>query len=350
MKTDDGSIIDSEGKLVFLSRTLFERDVAKGARCFLCAQSISKNTSTREHIIPNWVIRKCNIQDRRINLPNGARVNYGRYVIECCTNCNGLLDKEIEKPIKKVFDSGFDGLRDFINNGGRDTLIIWLSLIFIKTHLKDQNFRMNLNFKSGNESIAEGVGYDWDIFHHTYCISRIPFTKSSYDDSALGSLIVVKINEDGIEDHFDFFDITRAHTIGLVIQGVGIIAVFGDAGVVRHAIETQIVDRIEGPVSHPQFRELVAHFSSCALHLKTHPNFMTITSRSNHDELKIVTTMPERWPEFEVFERRLLGSLMTFMLHDFIDENELEDLASGELSFLFDGDGKFIKESYKPKE
>ena len=60
--------------------------------------------------------------------------------------------------------------------------------------------------------------------------------------------------------------------------------------------------------------------------------------------------MPERWPEFEVFERRLLGSLMTFMLRDFIDENELEDLASGELSFLFDGDGKFIKESYKPKE
>lgn len=352
MKTSDGSFTNSKGQLVFVSIDRFVNDitaVTAGDKCFLCAEPIVEGCVTKEHIIPNWILRKCNLHDRLITLPNGARFKYGEYVLPCCNDCNGLLDRELEKPIKRAFENGFSSLQSFLNSGGKPTLFIWLSLLFIKTHLKDQTFRMFLDHRKTNESIAEGGEYQWEIFHHTYCISRIPFTKVKFDNYALGSLLVVKLNTNDVDGQFDFIDLTNTYTLGLVIGDIGVIAVFGDAGSVRVGIQELIIDRIEAPLSSAQFRELVAHFSCCSMHMKNHPTFMTIVDSDDHNEVEIVTTLPDCEPEFHPSEPRVLGALMDQLLGKYVEIDLREDLAKGELSFLFDSNGDFIRDSFRPE-
>jgi len=75
MKTSDGSFTNSKGELVFVSIDRFVNDVTAGDKCFLCAQPIVEGCVTKEHIIPNWILRKCNLHDRLITLPNGASSN-----------------------------------------------------------------------------------------------------------------------------------------------------------------------------------------------------------------------------------------------------------------------------------
>jgi len=206
---------------------------------------------------------------------------------------------------------------------------------------------MFLDHRKTNESIAEGGEYQWEIFHHTYCISRIPFTKAKFDNYALGSLIVVKLNTNDVDDQFDFLDLTNAYTVGLVVGDIGVIAVFGDAGSVRAGIQELILDRIDAPLSSVQFRELVAHFSCCSMHIKNHPTFMTILDSDNHSEVKMVTTLPNCGPEFFPPDPKVLGALMNRLLGNYIKKDLREDLTRGELSFLFDSNGDFIRESFR---
>ncbi len=347
-KSEDGSIKDSSGKIVFVSIERFINEVCLGDACFLCSKRSDANEINKEHIIPDWILRKFQLHNKRVTLPNVSTLKYQSYVIPCCITCNELLGLELETPLSEVFHGGFESVAKFAKNDGKLRLMTWLSLLFIKTHIKDQSLLMNLDKRKPMGSIAKEVGYNWESFHHIYCISCLPFTRANVHANSLGSLIIIPILEPHEREAFDFVDLSLALTIGVRIGDVGLIAVFGDCGAVLTKLQDLIIHKIDGPLNLPQFRELVVHFGCCNMHLKNTPKFATLSDWTGPEIIAIACVKRDETPEFEEYQPQVFGEIMEMFLGEMMEgkvkiENFRHRLKRGEVSFLFDDNGKFIK-------
>lgn len=345
---DDGSLVDSEGRIIFVSLKRFQERVCEGSVCFLCADE--RACITREHVIPDWILRRFELYDKAMRLPNGTLIQYRNYVVPCCESCNGLLSKELETPISHAFAKGFEGVKRFLENGGRTKMFFWLALIFIKIHYKDKSLLLNRDRRSKTGSIAEECGYDWGDMHHAYCLARAPYSGASVQSEALGSLAVFSMAPPISEaEAFDVGDLTFAHTFAIRIGDVAVISVFGDGGAVLFTLNQLILQRLEGNLNFCQFRELLAHFACCRLHLKNPPDFATVFDPLSPDNVEVICSKRDLMPEFYQAEEGVLGKILEHVLYEAtknsVDiQNFRERLAKGELSFLFAEDGSFIKQ------
>jgi hypothetical protein len=80
-KTPDGSFLDHSGKVLFFSIDRFVNDICLGRCCFICGAQPGSKVFNDEHVIPEWVLRKFDLFDRTITLPNGGTVKYGRFKV-----------------------------------------------------------------------------------------------------------------------------------------------------------------------------------------------------------------------------------------------------------------------------
>jgi hypothetical protein len=76
-KTLDGSFVASDGRVVFVSAERFERDICVGGGCFICGAARDTRPFNDEHIIPEWVLRRFDLFDKKITLPNERPITYG---------------------------------------------------------------------------------------------------------------------------------------------------------------------------------------------------------------------------------------------------------------------------------
>lgn len=345
IRLDDGSI-SANGKIIYVSLRRFQEKVCRGEVCLICADENAE--SNKEHVVPKWILRKFSLYNCNITLPNGTVFKYKDYVVPCCRSCNQLLSKELETPISKAYKDGFEGINNFLTNDHEYKLFSWLALIFIKIHYKDSFLPLNQDRRLISGPISDELEYDWGSMHHTYCLARASFSKATIEPQALGSLSVFPILTDSRErELFDIGDFTFANTFAIRIDDVGIIACFGDGGSVLHKLNQLFLQKLRGKLSFPQFRELLAHFACCRLHLKNPPRFSSLPDRET-GAVAIVCTERDREPEFYEFDRLVLGSLMERVLYDSMKNNvEIPDflgrLQKGELSFLFSDNGLFIK-------
>ena len=143
--TSDGSVVDQEGRLIFCSPARFVADICEGDHCFICGRSKREVDFNREHVLPDWMLHQFNLHRSTMTLPNSERHPYGTYTVPCCINCNSRLGEVFEMPISKAFASGFAGIEALVADEGPDRLFQWLSLIFLKLHLKDRRLRKNLD-------------------------------------------------------------------------------------------------------------------------------------------------------------------------------------------------------------
>jgi len=111
----DGSVIDeATGKIIFFSTERFVNDICLGDCCFICGAKQEEKQFNNEHILPEWLLRRLNLFDRTIVLPNRAEVQYGRYTVPCCAECNSLMGDEIERPLSEAISGGLDALIELI--------------------------------------------------------------------------------------------------------------------------------------------------------------------------------------------------------------------------------------------
>lgn len=346
MLLSDKDHTDFQGKKSFISLRTFKKCVINLGVCFLCAENDKKQN--KEHIIPNWILNRYDLHNKELTLPNNTRIKYKNYVLPCCVGCNSLLNQELENPISDAFSKGYEGILNYIKSEGITNIYLWLALIFTKTHIKDQNLRMHRDFRSADHSIAESSEYEWECFHHIYCLSRVPLTKATMDSNCIGSCRVFRINNKLAHDNYDYIDLSYANTVGLVIGDIGVIVVFGDAGIVSEKLKANALNNIGNEVSDLQFRELTAHFACCYLHLKNPPRHSTITNSSEDFPPHIICQVPKSPPEFETYQPRIFGFLMDKLLGDMLDgkvdvPNFRELLRLGELTILQDSEGKFLE-------
>ena len=98
-------------KLIFIGIEEFKKEIIQKKKCFICGapqkKKGNKNEGAKifndEHIIPNWVIKRCNLSRKKITLPNETKLLYTKYTIPCCEECNSKLGRVIEKPVSRLF-------------------------------------------------------------------------------------------------------------------------------------------------------------------------------------------------------------------------------------------------------
>lgn len=346
-KTKDGSIIDNGGRVIYFSAERFVHDICIGDCCFICGVSPKETAFNNEHVLPRWVLRRFNLFSQKVTLPNKTTFRYDQFTVPCCVDCNDMMGELIEKPVSDAVLGGVEAINKFVEKGGLLKIIVWMGLIFLKTHLKDRELRFNLDARKGTEKISDL--HPWDELHHLHCIVRCFYNDCHVEQEAVGSFLTLPVRKDASWEKFDFADFTYEQTMLLRLDEVGMLAVFNDSGAAVNLF-WQRLKRIKGAVSELQLREIMAELAFLNCHLKKRPTF-----HSEFDMKKEIYRILAKRP-LEIELEDLDGSVRGDLLHRAVEyalpnlqivghtkEEILDTIKSGTFTFLFDNDGKFIK-------
>src|SRR6266481_4127587 len=116
--TEDGSIVDRAGKVIFFSTQRFVYDICLGNCCFICGARPEDKPFNNEHILPEWLLRRYDLFSKTITLQNDRTVRYDRYTVPCCVDCNSLMGQVIEEPISRAVQAGTEAVVDYIQESG----------------------------------------------------------------------------------------------------------------------------------------------------------------------------------------------------------------------------------------
>ncbi len=348
-KLPDGSFVNAAGEVLYFSVDRFARDICVGGDCFICGKSRRRVPFNDEHILPDWILRRFNLHSRFITLPNLSSFLYGQYTIPCCEKCNSTLGKVIESPISKLVADGFEAVAEHLRSNGPWLFFTWFALIFLKTHLKDRTLRMNLDRRS--EPAQIGDLYEWADLHHIHGIARSFYSRPAIEPEVLGSLLVLPAKTAAHYEAFDYGDLYLAQSVLLRIDDICFIVVLNDSNAVLSAL-LEGLNGISGPLSPIQLREIFVRFAYANLRLKNRPRFASAL-----DEEKGFRIVARRSSsiEFEPGNAADYGKMLYSATKPILDHMHNPDIdqikqrvREGNMTFLFDDKGKFIKSSMFP--
>lgn len=349
--TEDGSVIDAAGKVIFFSTERFVNDICLGECCFICGVKPRERPFNNEHILPEWLLRRYDLFARTITLPNEGTVRYDRYTVPCCAECNSLMGRVIEKPISDVLQRGGDAVNDFVSKGDLLKIFVWMGLIFLKTHLKDRTQRVHMDTRKGNEKIADD--YQWDHLHHIHSVVRCFYTECFVEVEAIGSFLSVPVKAQASSERFDFGDLYLAQTMFLRLDDIALLTVFDDSGGAMNYFWKKL-EKITGPVSELQLREIMVELAFLNLHLKERPTFHTKCDLEN-ETCRVVGRRPTL--DLVDMDLQVRGQLLRHAMRHALPhitlagrshDEVLEAIKAGTFTFLFNDDGQFIGEPWKP--
>jgi hypothetical protein len=225
VKEKDGSVRDQDGKVIYFSKERFIRDICLGDCCFICGADPTGVPFNDKHIIPRWLLRRYDLFDKRITLPNGVGMQYDRYKVPCCEACNKLMGRVLEEPMRAVVEGGYEAVATYREEHGILRFYVWMGLIFLKTHLKDGRLHANLDTRKGTADIADNLEYDWGGLHYLHTLVRCFATGAAIHPSAVGSFVAICLHPEP-EYEFDFGDLYQAQSVMLRMGDFAFLAAF----------------------------------------------------------------------------------------------------------------------------
>lgn len=344
-QTPDGSVVTAQGDVVFFSIDRFKRDICEGDCCFICGARSGTTAFNDEHVIPEWVLRESSLFSKTISLPNGNTFRYDRYKIPCCARCNALLGERVEQPFSTVLKGGMHALGEHLRTNGPWLPFTWLALLFIKTHLRDREFRWHLDARQGAFPISEA--YDWEALHHVHCIARSFFTRPELDATALGTFFALPASIAPQFEQFDYGDLYFHKTICFRFRDVAMVCVLNDSCACYSIEKDKLLPRISGPLSPLQIREVMARLGYLNLLIKERPLFQ---SEFDGPKYRISGTHPAAI-ELDEWNPEAYGRVLHHACAGHLDRctnPDIEEIRKyvreGRYTFLFDQNGSFIKE------
>ncbi len=336
---ESGTVISDSGKVLQFSIDDFTQNICLADNCFICSASRDEKEFNDEHIIPQWILKKYGLYQKFISLPNGKYFRYDKYKIPCCKECNSLLGRTFEDKICDALSKDYYMFRSFLSKH-YPLLFVWMALIFLKTHLKDRFFREEF---TKEEKISDS--YDWETLHHIHCLVLAVCNGIAIDPEALGTLIVLPAVKSDLYDPFDYADLYYCKTMLIKFGEVAVLSVLNDSCAAMNILE-DVLKRIRGRLNPLQLKELVVRFAHCNISLINRPEFFTSVD-PKHNLIKIGAKLPESIDIGEFNRKEYGGMLYEFLkpaLQNFQSRNrewEIEHLKAGELSYLFDENGRF---------
>jgi hypothetical protein len=340
------TILNEEGNPVFMGLDDFLKDIAQGSCCFICGAKPETKKFNDEHVIPDWILRKYKLHGKTITLPNDTPFNYGQYTIPCCEDCNRDLGKNYEEPMSELLTKSYTEIIESVNKNPDllKTLFIWLSLIFLKTHLKDKTLRTNRDLRKGTGYIADS--YFWEDMHHIHCIARSHYTNAKIDSEVYGTLLIVPsiatLNLDG----FDYIDNLEGKGIMLQLGELSIISILNDSSAALNVFMDNF-KKINGAVTPFQLREILSHLVYINVNLKDRPIYYSeyIATKKQYF---IRTKLPSG--VFLVNENERITSIGVLLrnyaekIMGNIDNREemLKEIEEDRRTYLFNNEGIFL--------
>jgi hypothetical protein len=164
----------------------------------------------------------------------------------------------------------------------------------------------------------------------------------------MGSLFVFPAKVRPHLEGFDFVDLTAAQTMLLSVGDVAIIAVLNDSGAVMNIAYEELQQKIKGPLSPLQLRELTAKLASINLQFEPRPQFSSDIDLFT-EEYRIVAERPDEVQIFE-WDNGLHGAIMHTLTKDMVkplrDADEILHLVkTGRYTFLTTPQGTFDADS-----
>jgi hypothetical protein len=342
--TSDSSVLDSNGRILFFSLPRFISDISQGNDCFVCGAKPNTVPFNDEHILPDWILRRYKLQDRAITLPNGTRFRYGEFKIPCCAKCNSMMGDRFEEPVSQIFARGPLAVSQELKDNGPWRLFCWMSLIFLKTHLKDKYLNFHLDHRKGEMKIGEL--HSWEDLHHIHCVARAFYTGCGLTPEVIGSVLVLPAKVRRHFESFDYVDLTFAQTLLLRIEETAIITVFNDSQAAL-SVFLEHMDKIGGPLSPIQVREMAADLASINIQLAERPSFSSSLNLLT-EEYRILGRRPNEW-RLDDWQDEIRGAIMHNICKGMVintpdREQILKNLKTGRYTFLTDNEGKFIRD------
>lgn len=340
--TADGSILAPDGRVIVFSVERFENDICRGTCCFICGADRSSKEFNDEHVLPRWLLRRHNLFACEITLPNRTSFRYDQYKISCCAECNTYMGRHIEEPVRTLLTSGYDAVADHLKTYGPELLFRWLSLIYIKTHLRDAAFPWTRDRRKDVGPISSV--YDWNALHHIHAVARSLLVGVECGYGVIGSFAALPALNVLSDGDFDYGDMYLAHSILIRTGGTALVAVLNDSCAALNEYKSKLA-KITAPLTAPQLREVLSEFGYCNLHLTTRPKFATISVPGG---FQIAAEIPQ-YLKFDWEQPPTLGDVMSYICGPFlsgIPEEQRETIATGlregRWSWMFDGEGNFI--------
>mgnify|MGYP003625524151 CR=1 FL=1 len=304
-KTEDGSIVDEAGKVIFFSARRFVDDICLGDCCLICGARPGTKPFNDEHVIPDWMLRRYQLHARLLTVSNGQQFRYDRLTIPCCAECNSLMGRNIEMPMSELVRAGHTAFNDYAVNGGLLNIFVWLGLIFLKTHLKDRSYRWHRDARLGDERISDF--HTWEDLHHIHSLVRSFYNGAHVEQAAVGSFLTMPMRTELMPERFDFIDLSEGQTLMLRLDDFAVFAVFNDSGGAMNWFN-QKATLITGPIAELQAREIAAELAYLNLHLNPRPAFHTETDLFRQT-FHIHATRPPA-PEMAPFDLGVRGALL----------------------------------------
>lgn len=345
------SIIGTDGRILLMSCDQFVSTICNGNACFVCGVDPEETDFNDEHIVPRWVLRRLGLFDKEITLPTGERRKYGGYRVQCCSNCNSLLGDQLETPISQLLLGTYEEVcHRFEESRNEELLFTWLSLLFLKIHLKDGKVSVHKDRRRGSGVI--GDAYEWEVLHHIHAVARSPYTGAHLLPGVVGSICIFEVRARADREQYDYVNFTNEHTLAVQVGNIGIAAVLTDAGAARVAWSERLA-AIDGPLNNLQLREVAAMLAVANANLVDRPLFGTLSAGGQWPAIFCQPPSGRLGPyDPEEFGHALLFAVQQYVAERFIEVDGLREpsdvakmICSGRVSFLFDEAGRLRRPS-----
>jgi hypothetical protein len=345
--TGTNKIIDADGKVIYYPMDEFLSEIVGTDSCFICGvlrESDDKEFND-EHIIPQWLLRRFGLFNEKMRLPNNQLAKYSSQRLPCCVECNNELAKVYETPLSNILKPKYTDFKARVTQDDRKHIFKWLSLIFIKNHLKDKERRFELDCRIESPTIS-GT-YDWGLMHHIWCVARSHHSQADISELVYGTMIAIPIVEEGENCSFDYVDSHSARVIAIKVGDYAIVAILDDAKFFS-SVYKDFIDKIKGKqLSFIQLREVVARMEAVNININNRPTFnscidmqgkykigVEFNGEAKLNDLKNCVVTPGNFLKYHIEYRPDLNLNLS--------SSELELIEKNELSFLFDDNGDFM--------
>jgi hypothetical protein len=344
--TDTNKTIDASGKVIYYPFNDFSKEIVGADSCFICGvlRESGDKKFNDEHIIPQWLLRRFSLFNEKLSLPNNQLVKYSSQTLPCCLDCNSELAKVYETPLSNILKSKYKDFKANVTQDDAKLIFKWLSLIFIKNHLKGKDRRFELDRRIKSPTLCDI--YDWGPMHHIWCVARSHYSQADIGELVYGTMIAIPIVEEGGNCDFDYMDSHSTRVIAVKIGDYAVVAILDDAKFFSSVYE-DFIDKIKGKqLSLIQLREVVSRMEAVNININNRPFFKSFIDMQGkykidvefngeaklHD-LKDCVATPGNFLKYHIENRPDLNLNLSTDEHDLVEKNEL--------TFLFDDSGDF---------
>ena len=305
--------------------------------CFLCGTKIKQGLRSEEHIIPEWLQRKYNLWNNKVEFPNKYTKNYSSLKVACCFECNQIMKENLENRVIKIFEQGYNSIKE----EDLEILYLWIGKIFFSFHFKDLFLKKNLRNKSKNRIRSKREFKYFSMLHMLLQAIRFEHVYRFYRPYSIYVYKTLKYSPSD-DRAFDYIDSTIGMIAAIRFSDVGIICVFNEEGFHKEQTEEFHKKYVDDKQLHPiQFIELYAKALYLSMLFNRNSTIIVRNATKSNSVMKVddmrigFSEVFLKWDDkyfaklfCEIFEKRFWktneeffyknGAVRTF----FIDENE----------------------------